>query len=108
MARAGIPLPADAPVITDNPIWLAETAGVTAVALPEESPQAVLALASQFGSRLLITFSVDETREWPGVLDSPYPAAACFREVHLTDNTGMAPNESSPLAQIHVFRIVCP
>jgi hypothetical protein len=37
--RAGVPLAANAPVITDNPIWLAETAHVTALALPEESPQ---------------------------------------------------------------------
>ena len=108
MERAGISLSDNAPIITNSPIWLAETSGVTAVALPEEPPQTVLALARHFGSKLLVTVGVDETREWPGVLDGPDPAAGCFKEVRLTDNSGIAPNESSPLAEIRVFLIVCP
>ena len=35
-------------------------------------------------------------------------AAACFKEVPLTDTTGGKVTESSPLAQMRAFRIVCP
>jgi len=105
--RAGVPLAANAPIITDNPIWLAETAHVTALALPEESPEAVLALARQFGSRLLIVLQTDGEREWPGILSGGGNATQCFRAVALTDESGRPPAEGSPLSQIHAFRIVC-
>ncbi len=105
--RAGVPLAANAPIITDNPIWLAETAHVTALALPEESPEAVLALARQFGSRLLIVLQTDGEREWPGILSGGGNATQCFRAVALTDGSGRPPAEGSPLSQIRAFRIVC-
>jgi len=105
--RAGVPLAANAPIITDNPIWLAETTHVTALALPEESPEAVVALARQFGSRLLIVLQADGEREWPGILSGGGNATQCFREVALTDESGRPPAEGSPLSQIHAFRIVC-
>jgi hypothetical protein len=105
--RAGVPLAANAPIITDNPIWLAETAHVTALALPEESPEAVLALARQFGSRLLIVLQTDGEREWPGILSGGGNATQCFRAVALTDESGRPPAEGSPLSQIRAFRIVC-
>jgi len=105
--RAGVPLAANAPIITDNPIWLAETTHVTALALPEESPEAVVALARQFGSRLLIVLQADGEREWPGILSGGGNATQCFREVALTDESGQPPAEGSPLSQIHAFRIVC-
>jgi hypothetical protein len=105
--RAGVPLPDNAPVITDNPIWLAETAHVTALALPEESPDAVLALARRFGSKLLIVVQTDGDGEWPAVLDSGGSGTQCFHEVLLTDNSGKDPLEGSPLYRIRAFRIVC-
>jgi hypothetical protein len=105
--RAGVPLADNAPIITDNPIWLAETAQVTAIALPEESPDAVLALARHFGSRLLVVVQSDDEMEWPGILDGGGPAAQCFREVHLTDISVRPPEDGTPLSQVRVFRIVC-
>ena len=105
--RAGVPLAANAPVITDNPIWLAETAHVTAVALPEESPAAVLALARHFGSRLLVVVQTDDGGEWPAILNDGGPATQCFREVPLTENSGEYPSKGSPLFQIRAFRIGC-
>ena len=107
MARAGVPLDGASPVITDNPIWLAESARVTAIALPEESPDSVLDLAGRFGARLLIVRS-DTDGAWPAILGSGVAAARCFREVPLTDGSGAAPAGGSPLASIRVFRIVCP
>ncbi len=106
MARAGAPLDGSSPVITDNPIWLAETAHVPAVALPEESPEAVLDLADRFGARLLIVRS-DTDRLWPGVLSQQSDASKCFREVPITDISGNKPADGSALASIHVFWIVC-
>lgn len=105
--RAGVPLADNAPIITDNPIWLAETAQVTAIALPEESPDAVLALARHFGSRLLVVVQSDDEMEWPGILDGGGPATQCFREVHLTDISVRPPEDGTPLSQVRVFRIVC-
>ncbi len=105
--RAGVPLAANAPVITDNPIWLAETAHVTALALPEESPQAVSALARRFGSKLLVVIPTDDGGEWPAILDGGGPGTQCFREVQLTDDSGNSPPRGSPLFQIRAFRIVC-
>jgi hypothetical protein len=107
MARAGVPLDGASPVITDNPIWLAEAAQVPAVALPEESPDSILGLARRFGARLLIVGS-DPTMEWPGILDRGGSAAKCFQPVALTDDSGARPAKGSDLATFHVFRIVCP
>jgi hypothetical protein len=106
MARAGVPL-GDGPVITNFPIWLAESARIRTLALPEEPPDAVLDLARHFGARLLVV-QHDDLREWPGILNRDGPAAACFTEVPLTDGSGGKLAEGSPLAQIRVFRIVCP
>jgi hypothetical protein len=107
MARAGVPLDGTHPVITDNPIWLAESVRVPALALPEESPGSVLDLADRFGARLLIVRS-GTGREWPGILNGADPAGKCFQEVLLTDNSGSMPPKEPSLASIHVFRVVCP
>ena len=49
MAAAGHPLDASAgPVITNFPIWLAETQRIPALALPNEPPTDVLDLARSF------------------------------------------------------------
>ena len=107
MARAGVPLDGAHPVITDNPIWLAEAARVPAIALPEESPDAVVELARQFGATLLVLRSGTD-REWPEILNGAESDAKCFQEVPLSDNHGAAFDKDSALATIHVFRIVCP
>jgi hypothetical protein len=106
MARAGVPLDGAHPVITDNPIWLAEAAGVPTLSLPEESPEAVLTLANRFGARLLIVRG-ETGRAWPDVLLRGGAASKCFQEVSLTENSGDKPEKGSPLSEIHVFRIAC-
>jgi hypothetical protein len=105
MARVGLPLDSDGPVIASNSIWLAESARIPTLALPEESPDAVLALAHRFGARILIVR--DDGGKWPAVLVDGGPAALCFLEVPLSDNSGRKVEAGSPLAEIHVFRIVC-
>jgi hypothetical protein len=107
LERAGMPLARNQPVVTDNPIWLAETAHVTAIALPEESPDAVVALADRFGARLLVV-EVDDEREWPAILARGGPGARCFEEVPLVAGANETPGEIAALTRIRAFRIVCP
>jgi hypothetical protein len=106
MIRAGVPLATAGPVITDNPIWLAEAARVRTLALPQESPDAVLDLAHRFGVKILVVR--EDGRKWPAILVDGGTAALCFQEVPLSDSSGGKVEAGSPLAEIHVFRIVCP
>jgi hypothetical protein len=106
MAAAGVPMDGSEPVITDFPIWLAETARIPVLALPNEPPADVLELADdpRFGARWVITLR-EEGGLWPGVVDAGGPGAACFTEVAL----GLAddPADREALASARLFRIGC-
>ena len=106
MAAIGAPLDGSAPVIHDFPIWLAETARVPALALPDESPADVLELASdpRFGARWLIV-AKDDHGDWPAILDGPDPMAPCFREVRLP--VPADPADATAILGFRVFRIGC-
>ncbi len=107
LARIGHPLDAGSgPVITNFPIWLAETSDVEALALPDETPADVLDLARTFPGTRLVIITGDEHGAWPAVLDAPGPDVACFRELDLgtPDDAAMA----DPLATTRAFEIVCP
>jgi len=104
MSAVGHPLDASAgPVITDFPIWLAESERIPALALPDETPSDVLDLASTFaGSHFLVV--TGEHGRWPAVLDGDAPGVSCFRELDL----GPGPaGEADPLAGTRAFEIVC-
>ncbi|MEW6225152.1 MAG: hypothetical protein AB1627_11045 [Chloroflexota bacterium] len=104
MAELGAPLDGTAPVIHDFPIWLAETARVPSLALPEEEPGDVLDLAARFGARWLIVSKPDHGR-WPAILDGNDPDARCFEEVRLP--VPADPLQAEALAGTRVFRIAC-
>jgi hypothetical protein len=108
MAAIGHPLDASAgPVITDFPIWLAETSRIPALALPDESPTDVLSLAHdpRFpGTHLLVVVGGAQGR-WPAVLDTSSPNAHCFRELDLGPGP---PGVTDPLTETRAFEIVCP
>jgi hypothetical protein len=104
MAAIGAPLDDSAPVIHDFPIWLAETARVRALALPDETPADVLDLANEFGARWLISGDPNHG-SWPAILDGPDPAAACFEEVLLP--VPPDPADAAAIADVRVFRIEC-
>ena len=93
MAAIGHPLDATAgPVITDFPIWMAETQRIPTLALPDESPTDVLDLAHDpafTGTHLVILMDKDHGR-WPAVLDTDVPDADCFRELDLGAGTANA------------------
>jgi hypothetical protein len=105
MAAVGEPLGADSePVISNFPIWLAETQGVPGLALPNEPPSDVLDLARAFDARLIV-LAAAEHGQWPAVLETGVADAECFRELDL--GTGPA-NRPDPIADVRVFEIVCP
>ncbi|OGO55580.1 MAG: hypothetical protein A2Z32_13925 [Chloroflexi bacterium RBG_16_69_14] len=106
MAAVGHPLDASAgPVITNFPIWLAETQRIPALALPDEPPRDVLDLAATFDARLVILLDA-ESEHWPADLDAGVDGAECFRELDL----GAAPNRpvDDALGDVRAFEVVCP
>ena len=100
---AGEPLPPNEPVISNFPIWLSETAGVSTLALPDEPPESVLDLARTFPGTRLVVVDGSEHRHWPAAVDDGAPGAECFRDVDI----GVS-GASDPLADIRVFEIRCP
>ncbi|HEY0443373.1 MAG TPA: hypothetical protein VGC90_04035 [Candidatus Limnocylindrales bacterium] len=103
MDRAGEPLVAAGPVITNFPIWLSETAGIRALALPDEPPTSVVALARSFpGARLVVVIGTDG--RYPAAIDAREPGSECFQEVSLRRDPGVP----GPFADARVFRLVCP
>ena len=106
LADAGVPMDGSEPVITDFPVWLAETARIPVLALPEESPADVLDLAQdpRFGAHWLVTLR-EEGGSWPGILDTGGADAACFTEVALGLPDDPAARQA--LAGVRLFHIGC-
>ncbi len=105
LAAAGQPLDGSSPVIADFPIWVAESARVPSLALPNEPPSSVVDLARHFGARLVILASA-ERGIWPGVLGDGDPAAACFHALALP--TPGDPSDAAAVEGVRAWRIVCP
>jgi hypothetical protein len=106
MSDIGHPLDGSSgPVITNFPIWMAETQRIDALALPDEPPRDVLDLASTFGAKLVVLLDADSTH-WPHDLDAGVDGSACFHELDL----GAAPSRSpgDALAGVRAFEVVCP
>ncbi len=85
------------PIITDVPIWLAESTRHSTLALPNEPADSVLSLARAFDppARLLVV-STDNTGVWPATIFAGDPETDCFVPLEL------------PLADTLAFRIRCP
>jgi len=106
MAEVGHPLDATAgPVITNFPIWMAESQRIPALALPDEPPRDVLDLASTFKAKLLVLVGAESTH-WPADLDSGVDGASCFRQIDLTAAAG--PERAAILGDTRAFEVVCP
>lgn len=107
LAAAGVPLDGSAPVIHDFPIWLAESARIPTLALPDETPADVLDLATdpRFRAGWLVMGRGDHG-DWPGILDGGDPAAACFVEVPLEPPAD--PADAAAVAEVRLWRIACP
>jgi hypothetical protein len=105
MEAAGLPLEDQGPIITNFPIWLSESTGARALALPAESPSDVLDLARAFeGTRLLIILG--EHGAWPAVLETGVPGAECFEQVDI--GRPVDPRLARGLDNTRVYKLVCP
>ncbi len=120
MEAAGVPLDGTAPVIASHPIWVAETARVRALALPDEPVASVLDLARTFGARLVVVDGVHGG--WPARLASD-PDAACLVPMDLPapagasgegggeaggGSAGEGGGGSAGGADVLVLRVACP
>ena len=94
MAAIDRPLDATAgPVITNFPIWMAETQRIPSLALPDEPPEDVLDLARTFpGTRLMVLISA-EGKHWPDDLEAGLPGSECFQPVDLGPPIGGTPGQ---------------
>lgn len=106
MAAAGHPV--DEPgirLMSNFPIWVAETLRVPTLALPDEPPRDVLDLAAAFpGARYLI-LSDPEGKHWPADLEAGLPGSECFTPIDLGPYGGAG---TDPLANTTVYQISCP
>jgi hypothetical protein len=99
--------PADqGPIITNFPIWLSESLGVRALALPDETPGDVLDLASHFDGANLVIVHGRRHGAWPAILDADAPGADCFEEMEI--GTSSRPELAHALDETRVFRLICP
>ena len=105
MAAVDRPLSAPGMRLMSNfPIWVAETQRVSTLALPDETPADVLDLVSEFtGTRYLILTS-PEGEHWPTDLAAARPGAECFVPVELGP---YADAGEDPLAKTTVYEIGC-
>jgi hypothetical protein len=108
MAAIDRPLDATAgPVITNFPIWMAETQRIPSLALPDEPPEDILDLARTFpGTHLLVLISA-QGEHWPVDLDTGRPGSECFRRVDLGPPTSGSADDDL-LKDVRVYEIVCP
>lgn len=108
MAAIDRPLDATAgPVITNFPVWMAETQRIPSLALPDEPPEDILHLARTFpGTRLLVLIA-PEGDHWPADLEAGLPGAECFRAIDLGPPTS-GPTAPDVLEDVLVYEIVCP
>ena len=108
MAAIDRPLDRSAgPVITNFPIWMAETQRIPSLALPDEPPEDVLHLARTFpGTRFMVLIS-PEGKHWPGDLEAGLAGSECFQPVVLGPPiSGTAGPDL--LEDVLVYEIVCP
>jgi hypothetical protein len=104
---AAVDRPLGAPgirLMSNFPIWVAETQRVSTLALPDEPPTDVLDLVSEFtGTRYLILTS-PEGDHWPTDLAVARPGADCFVPIELGPYAG---GGVDPLAKTTVYEIGC-
>ena len=106
MQEVGHPLDNTAgPVITNFPIWMAETQRIPSLALPDEPPRDVLNLASTFGAKLLVLLDADSTH-WPADLANGVDGAQCFHEIDL--KTAAGPARAEIMGNARAFEVACP
>jgi hypothetical protein len=106
MATAGRPLDATAgPVISNFPIWVAESQRIPTLALPDEPPLDVVDLAAAFPGTRYLVLTDAQSAHWPADLQSGVAGSECFRPIELPPPVDTGPD---PLADTTVYEIACP
>ncbi len=104
MAAAGEPITdASGPLISNFPIWVAETQHVSSLALPDEPAVDVIDLANTFGARFLV-LTDPASRYWPAEVAPGAAHSDCFKPLDLGRWTGPG---KDPLAGTTVYEILC-
>jgi len=106
MPAAGHPL--DAPglrLMSNFPIWVAETQRVSTLALPDEPPEDVLDLAATFPVTRYLILTSPQGTHWPADIAAGRPGAECFVPIDLGPYGG---DGEDPLATTTVYEIGCP
>lgn len=98
--RTGYALDASRPIIANHPMWVSEVRRLSALSLPNETPEDVADLAATFGAEILIVDG--EHGEWPAILEQGGPRVACFTPMDLEP-----PPDGDP-DRFRVFRVACP
>jgi hypothetical protein len=97
----------DAPgirLMSNFPIWVAETQRVSTLALPDEPPADVLDLVAAFPGTRYLVLTNPEGKHWPADLAAGLPGSACFRPIDLGGYQG---GGVDPLATTTVYAIDC-
>ena len=106
MAEAGHPVDAPGVQLMSNfPIWVAESLRVPTLALPDEPPDDVLDLVSHFPDARYLILSDPEGKHWPGDLEAGVPGSDCFTPLTLGPYQGTG---EDPLDTTTVYAIGCP
>jgi len=106
MAEAGHPV--DEPgirLMSNFPIWVAESLRVPTLALPDEPPADVLDLVSRFPDARYLILSDPEGKHWPADLQAGMPGSDCFTPLTLAPYRGTG---EDPLDTTTVYEIACP
>jgi hypothetical protein len=108
LGDVGVPLgngDGAAPLITNFPIWAAEALRTRALALPDESPTAIVDLANHFGAHWLVLVGNDHGR-WPHVLSEQVQDADCFQLTALPPLGD--PADRAAVKDVTIYKIACP
>jgi hypothetical protein len=106
MAAVGRPLAEPGIRLMSNfPIWVAETQRTSTLALPDEPPEDVLHLAATFPGTKYLILTSPESAHWPTDLETAQPGAECFAPIDLGAYAGTG---ADPLGTTTVYEIGCP
>ena len=106
LTAIGRPVATLGPVISDFPIWFAEGERAPALALPDEPPTSIIALARTFPGTHYLIMTSDPHGQWPAVLQTSVADANCFKPVPL--GTPADPVAAKALKNILMYELVCP
>jgi hypothetical protein len=102
LSAAGLQPSTMDPVISDHPIWLADT-GARTLGLPAEPLTSVLDLARRFGARYIVVSAAEDQPALDGVAATEPPTFGCFQPVIPGNNTDLETGKA--LGDLRMYEI---